>query len=76
MSMPAFDASLLVHQVLDCAADVEPSSYTRHQRSFRSSGIPTYWATSASPTCEKLVMATSPSGNSATIFNRPPTASM
>ena len=31
---------------------------------------------SVSPMSEKLVMATSPSGNSATIFSLPPTASM
>lgn len=31
---------------------------------------------STSPTSEKFVIVTSPSGNSATIFNLPPTASM
>ena len=35
-----------------------------------------YGPSSPSPTWEKFVIATSPSGNSAMIFNFPPTASM
>ena len=38
--------------------------------------VPRRYEASSAPTSEKLVMATSPSGNSATIFSRPPTASM